>query len=129
MSNYIKFVDKVTSHESKSWESFVGRLVTLHDEGFVPQRTMTAAIGLASEAGEFSEIVKKIIFQGKPFTDETKDHMKKELGDCLWYIAQACMALGLSFDDLFNSNIEKLSSRYPGGFDAFISENKKEDDV
>ena len=129
MSNYIKFVDKVTSHESKSWESFVGRLVTLHDEGFVPQRTMTAAIGLASEAGEFSEIVKKIIFQGNPFTDETKDHMKKELGDCLWYIAQACMALGLSFDDLFNSNIEKLSSRYPGGFDAFISENKKEDDV
>ena len=129
MSNYIKFVDKVTSNESKSMDSFFARLLELHSGGFVPQRTMTAAIGLASEAGEFSEIVKKIIFQGKPFTDETKEHMKKELGDCLWYIAQACMALDLSFDDLFNSNIEKLSSRYPGGFDAFISENKKEDDV
>tara|TARA_Y100000401_G_C8286125_1_gene206130 strand:- start:81 stop:470 length:390 start_codon:yes stop_codon:yes gene_type:complete len=129
MKGYIEFVDKVTSHESSSWESFVAKLVELHEEGFVPQRTLTAAIGLASEAGEFSEIVKKIVFQGKSFNDETKEHMKKELGDCLWYIAQACMALDLSFDDLFNSNIEKLSSRYPGGFDAFISENRKEDDV
>ena len=129
MKGYIEFVDKVTSHESSSWESFVAKLVELHEEGFVPQRTLTAAIGLSSEAGEFSEIVKKIVFQGKPFDDETKEHMKKELGDCLWYIAQSCMALDLSFDDLFNSNIEKLSSRYPGGFDAFLSENLKEDDV
>jgi len=127
--DYIQFVDKVTSHESKSWESFVARLLVLYDEGFVPERTLTAAIGLASEAGEFSEIVKKVIFQGKPFNDETKEHMKKELGDCLWYIAQACMALDLTFEELFTANIEKLSGRYPGGFDAFLSENRKEDDV
>ena len=129
MNDYIKFVDKVTSDQSKSMDSFIARLLVLHSNGFVTQRTLTAAIGLASEAGEFSEIVKKIVFQGKPFDDETKEHMKKELGDCLWYIAQSCMALDLSFDDLFNSNIEKLSSRYPGGFDAFLSENRKEDDV
>ena len=127
--DYIQFVDKVTSHESKSWESFVTRLLILYDEGFVPERTLTAAIGLASEAGEFSEIVKKVIFQGKEFNDETKEHMKKELGDCLWYIAQACMALDLTFEELFTANIEKLSGRYPGGFDAFLSENRKEDDV
>ena len=129
MKEYIEFVDKVTSDESKSWESFATRLLVLYEDGFVPQRTLTAAIGLASEAGEFSEIVKKIVFQGKPFDDETKEHMKKELGDCLWYIAQACMSLELSFEDLFNSNIEKLSSRYPGGFDAFISENRKKGDI
>ena len=129
MQDYIKFVDKVTSDQSKSMEPFLARLLALHSEGFVPQRTLTAAIGLASEAGEFSEIIKKIVFQGKSFDDEAKEHMKKELGDCLWYIAQACMSLGLSFQELFDGNIEKLSSRYPGGFDAFISENRKEGDV
>ena len=129
MNEYIKFVDEVTSDQSKSMEPFLARLLALHSDGFVPQRTLTAAIGLASEAGEFSEIVKKVVFQGKPFNDETKEHMKKELGDCLWYIAQSCMALDLSFEDLFNANIEKLSSRYPGGFDAFLSENRKEGDL
>ena len=129
MEKYIDFVDAVTSQESKSWHSFCEKLDELDQEGFMPQRMMTASIGLASEAGEFSEIVKKIVFQGKQFDCESKEHMKKELGDCLWYIAQACMVLDLNFNDLFEGNIEKLSSRYPGGFDSFLSENRKEDDI
>ena len=126
LEEYVKFVDYVTSHESKSWESFVARLEFLRERGFTPERILTASVGLASEAGEFSEVVKKIIFQGKSFNDESKENMKKELGDCLWYMAQACISLGFTFEDLFKSNVEKLSSRYPEGFDVFLSENRGE---
>jgi NTP pyrophosphatase (non-canonical NTP hydrolase) len=93
-------------------------------------RLLTASIGLASETGEFSEIVKKCLFQGKPMNDETLFHMKRELGDIIWYWIQGCRALNLDPNDVIAENVNKLKARYPGGeFDAFYSENRKDGDL
>ena len=90
----------------------------------------TAALGLTAESGEFTEVVKKIFLQGKPYTEENVFHMKRELGDICWYLAQACMALDTTFDEVIEMNVEKLESRYPGGsFDVHKSENRKEGDL
>jgi NTP pyrophosphatase (non-canonical NTP hydrolase) len=91
---------------------------------------LTAAIGLAAEGGEFAEIPKKIFFQGKPFTEEARFHMKRELGDIFWYWTNACRSLGYDPNDVIAENVSKLESRYPGGsFDPFYSENRKEGDL
>ena len=88
---------------------------------------LTAALGLTAEAGEFTEVVKKIVFQGKPYNEENVFHMKRELGDICWYLAQACMALDTTFDEVIEMNVEKLQARYPGGsFDVHSSENRVE---
>ena len=91
---------------------------------------MTAGVGINAEGGEFLEIIKKMIFQGKPFSPENKEHMVIELGDLMWYVAQACMALEVSFDDVVARNVKKLEARYPGGaFDVYYSENRAEGDL
>ena len=91
---------------------------------------LTGAIGLSSEGGEFSEIVKKCIFQGKPLNDDTIFHMKRELGDIMWYWISACRALNLDPNEVIAENVKKLESRYPGGqFDVFYSENRQEGDL
>jgi NTP pyrophosphatase (non-canonical NTP hydrolase) len=91
---------------------------------------MTGAIGIASEGGEFSEIVKKCVFQGKPLNDETLFHIKRELGDIAWYFANACRAIGANPSEVIEENVRKLESRYPGGhFDVYYSENRKEGDL
>lgn len=129
LDKYLTFVDGVTSQESKDTATFVERILTLQAEGADPQRLLTAAIGLSAEAGEFAEIVKKIAFQGKPYNEDNIEHMKIELGDCLWYVAQACIALDVQMDDLVIRNVEKLIKRYPGGeFDVVRSENRAADD-
>ena len=92
--------------------------------------TLTAALGLTAEAGEFTEVVKKIILQGKPYNEENVFHMKRELGDICWYIAQACIALDTTFDEILEMNVDKLKARYPGGeFDIHHSENRVEGDL
>ena len=127
---YVEFVDAVTSNESKDYESFIARLETLEEEDFSTERLLTAAVGMSAEAGEFTEIVKKIIFQGKPVNEENLFHLKRELGDIMWYVAQACMGLGTSLDEIMEMNVEKLVARYPGGeFDVHYSENRKEGDL
>ena len=89
----------------------------------------TAGVGLAAESGEFLEIVKKMVFQGKPWNADNREHLIIELGDVLWYVAQACMALEVSFDDVVAGNVEKLKKRYPGGeFNVYHSENRAEGD-
>ena len=99
------------------------------DDADIP-RLLTAALGLTAESGEFTEVVKKIILQGKPYNDENKFHMKRELGDICWYLAQACMALDTTFDEVIEMNVDKLKARYPGGeFDVHNSENRKEGDL
>ena len=129
-SKYIEFVDKVTSKESQNFGDFSTRIKELDEQGADIQRLLTAAIGLSAEAGEFAEIVKKITFQGKPYNADNIEHMKIELGDCLWYVAQACMALGVEFDDLFIRNTNKLMNRYPEGeFSILRSEKRKEGDL
>ena len=127
---YAQFVDGVTSQPSKDFDAFIYRLQELNGENSDIHRLLTAAVGLSAEAGELTEIVKKIIFQGKPYNDDNIYHMKRELGDIMWYLAQACMALNTNFNEILEMNIDKLKSRYPGGeFDAHYSENRKEGDL
>ena len=127
---YTEFVDAVTSNESKGSEAFTVRLRELYSEGLPVERLLTAAVGMSAESGEFTEIVKKMIFQGKPVNEENLFHLKRELGDIMWYVAQACMALDTDFNEIIEMNVDKLKSRYPGGeFDVHFSENRKEGDV
>ena len=127
---YTEFVDAVTSSESKSSESFSVRLRELYAEGLPVERLLTAAVGMSAESGEFTEVVKKMIFQGKPVNEENLFHLKRELGDVMWYVAQACMALDTSFDEIVEMNVEKLKARYPGGeFDVYKSENRAKGDL
>ena len=127
---YTEFVDAVTSNESKSSESFSVRLRDLYSEGLPVERLLTAAVGMSAESGEFIEVVKKMIFQGKPVNEENLFHLKRELGDVMWYVAQACMALDTTFDEIVEMNVDKLKARYTGGeFDVHKSENRKEGDV
>mgnify|MGYP003305643460 CR=1 FL=1 len=128
---YLDFVDGVTSDPSKDLAQLLRRisLLEVENDADVPH-LLTAALGLTAEAGEFTEVVKKIILQGKPYNEENVFHLKRELGDICWYIAQACMALDTTFDEIIEMNVEKLQSRYPGGeFDIHKSENRVEGDV
>jgi len=129
---YTEFVNEVTSKESKDYISFNSRCFEIQtgDDGIPIHRLLTAALGMSAESGEFTEVVKKIVFQGKPVNEEDIFHMKRELGDIMWYVAQACMALDTSFDEIIEMNVEKLKARYPGGeFDVHHSENRAEGDL
>lgn len=127
---YVDFVDAVTSNESKNYSHFAARIFDLENENFPTERLLTAAVGMSAEAGEFTEIIKKIIFQGKPVNEENLFHLKRELGDIMWYVAQACIGLNISLDEVMEMNVDKLVARYPGGnFDVHYSENRKEGDL
>ena len=127
---YAEFVNAVTSKESKDYQSFANRIYELEKDGFPTERLLTAAVGLSAEAGEFTEVVKKIVFQGKPVNEDNLFHMKRELGDIMWYMMQACMGLETCLDEIIEMNVEKLAARYPeGAFDVHFSENRKEGDV
>ena len=130
LNKYVEFVDGTTSDPSKEYSDFIDRLIELQSEDFATERLLTAAVGMSAEAGEFTEIVKKIVFQGKPINNENLFHLKRELGDIMWYVAQACMALDTDFNEIIEMNVEKLKARYPGGeFDVHYSENRQEGDV
>jgi len=131
LNKYKEFVEKVTSEQSNATKSMMASLTKVEYETDVnPALLMTAAIGLAAECGEFAEIPKKIVFQGKPCDDDAVFHMKRELGDVMWYWVNACRALGLDPNDVIAENVKKLESRYPGGtFDPHYSENRKEGDL
>ena len=127
---YQKFVDAVTSDASTDFVALSDRLVTLDEKGANIERLLTAGVGINAEGGEFLEIIKKMVFQGKPWDDHNREHLIIELGDLMWYAAQACMALGVSFDDVIARNVKKLEARYPGGaFDVYYSENRAEGDL
>ena len=127
---YTEFVDAVTSDASKDFVSLADRMVELDEKGANIERLLTAAVGINAEGGEFMEIVKKMIFQGKPWNEDNREHLIIELGDVMWYVAQACMALDVSFDDVIAGNVKKLGKRYPEGtFDIYFSENRAEGDL
>ena len=129
-NKYSHFVDAVTSDCSKDFVSLADRMGELDREGANIERLTTAGVGLAAESGEFLEIVKKMVFQGKPWNNDNREHLIIELGDVMWYVAQACMALDISFDEVIEGNIKKLEKRYPGGhFDIHDSENRAADDL
>jgi NTP pyrophosphatase (non-canonical NTP hydrolase) len=140
LNKYKDFVEAVTSNASNDLTTFMNRLDEVdgnfdsatdkHGPDINVPLLLTACLGLAAEAGEFIEVPKKIIFQGKPLTEENVYHMKRELGDIIWYWINACRALHLDPNDVIDENIRKLESRYPGGsFDAHYSENRKEGDI
>lgn len=127
---YKEFVNAVTSQESKDHISFLERVAVLQKDGFPVERLLTASVGLCAEAGEFTEVVKKIVFQGKPVNEDNLFHLKRELGDVMWYVMQSCMGLDVTLDEVIEMNVDKLKARYPGGeFDVHYSENRKEGDV
>lgn len=127
---YVEFVKQTTSAPSLDYPVLSARLSELEANGANVTQLMTAAFGLTAEAGEFTEVVKKIFLQGKPYTEENVFHMKREIGDIMWYIAQACMALDISLDDVIQMNFEKLSARYPeGAFTIERSENRVTGDL
>ena len=129
LHKYVDFVDAVTSDPSKDFKSFIESLNNLDGKGANINRLATAAVGISAEGGEFMEIVKKMVFQGKPWNADNREHLIIELGDVLWYVAQACMALEVSYDDVVATNVEKLKKRYPGGeFNVYHSENRKAGD-
>ena len=120
---YTEFVDAVTSDSSKDFVSLADRLGDLDRQGANIERLLTAAVGISAEGGEFTEIVKKMVFQGKPWNEDNREHLIIELGDVLWYVAQACMALEVDFDEVVETNVKKLEKRYPGGeFNIHFSE-------
>jgi NTP pyrophosphatase (non-canonical NTP hydrolase) len=130
LNKYAEFVDQTTSYPSKSNEEFIRRIENLNENGVNIARLMTAAVGMSAEAGEFTEIVKKIAFQGKELTIDNHEHMVKELGDVFWYFTQALLGLGVDVQTVVLKNMIKLTERYPeGAFDVYFSENRKEGDI
>ena len=129
LDKYALFVDGVTSDPSKDYQSFPESLSDLDGKGANIHRLLTAAVGISAEGGEFMEIVKKMVFQGKPWNHDTREHLVIELGDVMWYVMQACAALNVTLDEVIEGNVEKLKKRYPGGdFDVHYSENRAADD-
>ena len=129
LNKYKEFVKEVTSTESNNTRKLTDKLEELDFKVNIAL-LMTGSIGLASEGGEFSEIVKKCVFQGKPLDPDTIFHMKRELGDIMWYWVNACRALDLDPNDVIEENVNKLKARYPGGeFDVHYSENRQEGDL
>jgi NTP pyrophosphatase (non-canonical NTP hydrolase) len=130
-TKYIEFVRQTTSPASSDFAQLLSRLTELEAtaDADVP-RLLTAALGMSAEAGEFTEVVKKIFLQGKPYNEENAFHLKRELGDICWYLSQAFMALDTNFEEILKMNYEKLSARYPeGAFDVYRSENRVDGDL
>ena len=129
LNDYQEFVDEVSSDATKNLDDFIDATEIVDEQGVETSRLLTACIGLSGEVGEFNDIVKKCIFQGKEMDEDTVTKLKSELGDVMWYVAQGCLALGIDIEDLIDINTAKLEKRYPGGFDEFRSENRAEDDI
>ena len=129
LNDYQEFVDEVSSDATKHTKDFIDSVEIIDEQGVEPSRLLTASIGLSGEVGEFNDIVKKCVFQGKEMDEDIVTHLKSELGDIMWYVAQGCLALGTNIEELIDINTAKLKDRYPGGFDEFRSENRDGDDI
>ncbi len=128
-SKYEEFVSQVTSEPSTNFVDFADRIGELDREGANIERLLTSGVGINAEGGEFLEIIKKMVFQGKPWNEDNREHLIIELGDIMWYVAQATQALGISMEEVLDTNIRKLSKRYPEGtFDSYYSENRAAND-
>jgi NTP pyrophosphatase (non-canonical NTP hydrolase) len=129
-TKYIEFVRQTTSPASSDFNKLIERMKELDDEGVKLTHLLTFALGASAEMGEAVEIIKKCLLQGKPFNDDAKVHLTKEMGDVLYYIGQFCIAMGISFEDIMQINYEKLSARYPEGtFSVYRSENRVDGDI
>ena len=141
IDDYARFVDTTTSNTSKDTTKMCDRVEYLRgtysmkgseviDQEIDMARLMTALIGMMAESGEFAEVVKKKVFQSdSKFSSDEIFHMKRELGDVLWYWVQGCIALGFTPDEVMDENINKLEKRYPNGFEVVRSESRQEGDI
>ena len=130
LNKYQDFVEAVTSAESNNSKDMKAAVDRLEESGVNVSLLLTGAVGMSAEGGEFMEIVKKCIFQGKPLNEETQFHAKRELGDIMWYWINSCRALNIDPNDVIAENVHKLEARYPGGsFDAYYSENRQDGDL
>ena len=140
LNKYTDFVEAITSQASNDLTTFINSLdrvdgnydavQDLHGPDVNVPLLLTGAMGMCGEAGEFSEIVKKVLFHSKPLTEEVHAHLVKELGDVIWYWTNTCRALGVNPNDVIALNVTKLEGRYPGGeFSAAASETRKEGDI
>ena len=128
-NKYEEFVSTVTSDASTNFVDFADRIGELDREGANIERLLTSGVGINAEGGEFLEIIKKMVFQGKPWNEDNREHLIIELGDIMWYVAQATQALNITFDQVIEMNVNKLKKRYPGGeFDVHKSENRAAND-
>jgi NTP pyrophosphatase (non-canonical NTP hydrolase) len=129
-NKYIEFVRQTTSPASSDFNKLIERMQELDEEGVKLTHLLTFALGASAEMGEAVEIIKKCLLQGKPFNDDAKVHLTKELGDVLYYIGQFCIAMNISFEEIMQINYEKLSARYPEGtFSVYRSENRVDGDI
>lgn len=129
LNSYQNFVEVVTSDASNNLDAMSQRMTELNETVNI-SLLMTGAVGLSAEGGELMEIVKKCVFQGKPMDEDTVFHMKRELGDIMWYWINACRAIGEDPNDVIAENVRKLEKRYPGGsFDPYYSENRQDGDL
>ncbi|MDB2482373.1 nucleoside triphosphate pyrophosphohydrolase family protein [Gammaproteobacteria bacterium] len=129
-STYSDFVTKVTSKPSLEMDALKNSLDDINNNSSIEvPRLLTAALGLGSETGEFVEIVKKMVLQGKPASDDNIFHMKRELGDIMWYWTTACASLGLDPFEVISENQKKLEARYGEKFEVERSEVRKEGDL
>jgi len=130
LNKYQDFVEAVTSAESNNSKDMKAAVDRLEESGVNISLLLTGAVGISAEGGEFMEIVKKCIFQGKPLNEETQFHAKRELGDIMWYWINSCRALNIDPNEVIAENVRKLEARYPGGsFDAYYSENRQDGDL
>ena len=131
LNKYQEFVREVTSEQSNNSQAMADAIRELQtSSGVNVSLLLTGAVGISAEGGEFMEIVKKCIFQGKPMDEETQFHAKRELGDIMWYWINSCRALNLDPNEVIAENVRKLEARYPGGsFDAYYSENRQDGDL
>ena len=141
INDYARFVDQCTSETSKDTSKMCDRIDYLRgnysmkggevlEQEVDMARLMTALIGMMAESGEFAEVVKKKIFQSdSKFKSDEIFHMKRELGDVLWYGVQGCKALGFTPDEVMDENIRKLEKRYPNGFEVIRSEVREQGDI
>jgi len=130
LNKYQDFVQEVTSQESNDSGEMAMAISKLEETGVNVSLLLTGAVGISAEGGEFMEIVKKCIFQGKPLNEETQFHAKRELGDIMWYWINSCRALNIDPNEVIAENVRKLEARYPGGsFDAYYSENRQDGDL
>ena len=130
LKDYCDFVTKVTSDPSLNLEALKKSFIEIEEKSDIKTpRLLTAALGLGSETGEFVEIVKKMFLQGKPPSDDNIFHMKRELGDFMWYWVTACASLGLDPYEVISENQEKLAARYGEKFEIERSEVRKDGDL
>lgn len=127
---YVEFVKQTTSPASSNINVLIDRIKELDSEGVKLTHLLTFSLGASAEMGEAIEIIKKCLLQGKPFNEDAKIHLTKEMGDVLYYIGQFCIAMNISFEDIMQINYEKLSARYPEGvFSVYRSENRVPGDI